>query len=137
MYPFFYSYSNQNVADALFYSLKGKSLMRFLTDLFFAFIFVAILCTIKFINFITFNVALNVLSSLLYLVQTNPQTYIISTVSRKLKFLRKTVGKKYDELNLFDCSCKDLEGRFSFIINVFLSALLLYQTNGSYFTNYS
>lgn len=66
-----------------------------------------------------------------YDFQTNPQTYIISTASRKLKYLKKTVGKKYDEINLFDCSCKDIEGRLSFITNALLSALLLYQTNGT------
>lgn len=119
----------QNVSDALFYSLKGKSLSRFLSDLFLSFVFVAVLCSIKFFSFLTFNVALNVVDEGSD-NQTNPQTYIISTASRKLKYLRKTVTKKYDEINLFDGACKDVDSRFTFIVNSILSALLLYQTNG-------
>lgn len=61
----------------------------------------------------------------------NPQTYIIYTVSRKFKYLKKTVYKKCDEINLFDHSTRDITERNSFIINVLLSACLLFQTDGS------
>lgn len=70
----------------------------------------------------------------------NPQTYIIYTVSRKFKYLKKTVYKKCDEINLFDHSCRgseffhslslDIEERFAFCVNVILTAWMLYQSNG-------
>lgn len=63
----------------------------------------------------------------------NPQTYIIYTVSRKFKYLKKTVYKKCDEINLFDHSTRDITERNAFIINVLLSAFLLYQTDGKGF----
>ena len=63
----------------------------------------------------------------------NPQTYIIYTVSRKFKYLKKTVYKKCDEINLFDHSTRDITERNAFIINVLLSAFLLYQTDGEGF----
>lgn len=63
----------------------------------------------------------------------NPQTYIIYTVSRKFKYLKKTVYKKCDEINLFDHSTRDITERNAFLINVLLSAFLLYQTDGGRF----
>ena len=63
----------------------------------------------------------------------NPQTYIIYTVSRKFKYLKKTVYKKCDEINLFDHSTRDITERNAFLINVLLSAFLLYQTDGEGF----
>lgn len=63
----------------------------------------------------------------------NPQTYIIYTVSRKFKYLKKTVYKKCDEINLFDHSTRDITERNAFLINVLLSAFLLYQTDGAGF----
>lgn len=60
----------------------------------------------------------------------NPQTYVIYTVSRKFKYLKKTVYKKCDEINLFDHSTRDITERNAFLINVLLSAFLLYQTDG-------
>lgn len=63
----------------------------------------------------------------------NPQTYIIYTVSRKFKYLKKTVYKKCDEINLFDHSTRDITERNGFLINVLLSAFLLYQTDGEGF----
>ena len=63
----------------------------------------------------------------------NPQTYVIYTVSRKFKYLKKTVYKKCDEINLFDHSTRDITERNAFLINVLLSAFLLYQTDGAGF----
>lgn len=70
----------------------------------------------------------------------NPQTYIIYTVSRKFKYLKKTIYKKCDEINLFDHSCRgiafsflpilDIGESFSFFVNVILTALMLYNSNG-------
>lgn len=72
--------------------------------------------------------------------QMNPQTYIIYTISRKFKYLKKTIYKKCDEINLFDHSCRgkrtvfhqslDIEERFAFFVNVILTAFMLYQSNG-------
>lgn len=60
----------------------------------------------------------------------NPQTNIIYTISRKFKYIRKTLYKKCDEMNLFDHSCRDIEERLSFLINVVLSFCVLNHTNG-------
>ncbi|KAK8807541.1 hypothetical protein WA171_000496, partial [Blastocystis sp. BT1] len=112
-----------NVSDALFYSMhckpSFKSTLRFVQDTFLSLIFVSVLAVTKFLSFMTFNVALNM----------NPQTYIIYTVSRKFKYLKKTIYKKCDEINLFDHSCRDIEERFTFFVNVILTAWMLYQSN--------
>ena len=60
----------------------------------------------------------------------NPQTNIIYTISRKFKYIRKTLYKKCDEINMFDHSCRDVEERLSFLINAVLSACILSYTNG-------
>lgn len=60
----------------------------------------------------------------------NPQTNVIYTISRKFKYIRKTLYKKCDEINLFDHSCRDIEERLSFLINAVLSACILSYTNG-------
>lgn len=60
----------------------------------------------------------------------NPQTNIIYTITRKFKYIRKTLYKKCDEINLFDHSCRDIEERLSFLINAVLSACILNYTNG-------
>lgn len=61
----------------------------------------------------------------------NPQTNVIYTISRKFKYIRKTLYKKCDEMNLFDHSCRDIEERLSFLINVVLSLCVLTYTNGA------
>lgn len=57
------------MSDALFHSLRykpsAKSFFRFLLDFFFSLIFVSILASVKFLSFMTFNVTLDVLLSLL------------------------------------------------------------------------
>ncbi|KAK8828644.1 hypothetical protein WA577_000127, partial [Blastocystis sp. JDR] len=113
-----------NVSDALFHSLRYKpsvkSFFRFLLDFFFSLIFVSILASVKFLSFMTFNVTLDM----------NPQTNVIYIISRKFKYIRKTLYKKCDEMNLFDHSCRDIEERLSFLINVVLSLCVLTYTNG-------
>lgn len=61
----------------------------------------------------------------------NPQTNVIYIISRKFKYIRKTLYKKCDEMNLFDHSCRDIEERLSFLINVVLSLCVLTYTNGA------
>lgn len=61
----------------------------------------------------------------------NPQTNVIYIISRKFKYIRKTLYKKCDEMNLFDHSCRDIEERLSFLINVVLSLCVLTYTNGT------
>ena len=63
--------------------------------------------------------------------QMNPQTNVIYIISRKFKYIRKTLYKKCDEMNLFDHSCRDIEERLSFLINVVLSLCVLTYTNGA------
>ena len=60
----------------------------------------------------------------------NPQTNVIYTISRKFKYIRKTLYKKCDEMNLLDHSCRDIEERLSFLISVILSFCVLNHTNG-------